>query len=101
MNRDILSGQWTQLKGKIRERWGKLTDDDLDKIAGKRDQLIGTLQEKYGQARDKVEEEVREFESRMTKEFGPSGREAASASSHTSPQASSPSSSQREKAGAK
>lgn len=65
MNRDIIAGQWTQLKGNVRERWGKLTDDDLDRIAGKRDQLIGTLQEKYGQARDTVEEQVREFEARM------------------------------------
>ena len=52
MNRDMLEGQWTQLKGRVRERWGKLTDDDLDRIAGKRDQLIGTIQQKYGAARD-------------------------------------------------
>lgn len=74
MNRDILEGNWTQFKGKVRERWGKLTDDDLDRIAGKRDQLIGTLQEKYGHARDKAEEEVREFESRMEQEHAGSAR---------------------------
>lgn len=62
MNTDTLEGQWTQLKGKVRERWGKLTNDDLDKIEGKREQLVGLIQEKYGEARDKVERDVKEFE---------------------------------------
>ena len=84
MNRDILEGNWTQLKGKVRERWGKLTDDDLDKVAGKRDQLIGTIQEKYGQARDKVEEEVREFESRMDKEVHSTSASSSSSRQHAS-----------------
>ncbi len=65
MNRDILEGQWTQIKGKVRERWGKLTDDDLDKIAGKRDQLIGTIQEKYGEARDQAAKQVDDFEAKL------------------------------------
>lgn len=80
MNRDTLHGQWTQLKGKVRERWGKLTDDDLDRIAGKREQLVGTIQEKYGQAREKVEEEVRDFESRMDKESSTSSKREHSGS---------------------
>lgn len=65
MNRDILEGQWTQLKGNVRERWGKLTDDDLDRIAGKRDQLIGTIQQKYGAARDAAAKEVSDFEAKL------------------------------------
>ncbi|MDX2121054.1 MAG: CsbD family protein [Gemmatimonadota bacterium] len=50
------------IKGKVREKWGKLTDDDLDVIAGKRDQLVGTLQKRYGMARDAVEKLVDEWE---------------------------------------
>jgi uncharacterized protein YjbJ (UPF0337 family) len=58
MNEDILKGQWTQLKGKVREQWGKLTDDDLDRIEGKSEQLVGRLQERYGWARADAEREV-------------------------------------------
>ncbi len=58
MNRDIFEGQWTQLKGRVKEKWGKLTDDDLDQIAGKKDQLIGRIQERYGIARDEAERQV-------------------------------------------
>lgn len=57
----ILEGKWNQLKGKVRQEWGDLTDDDLDRIAGKRDELIGTIQERYGRSRDNVEREVNEF----------------------------------------
>lgn len=62
MNAHRLKGEWTILKGKVREKWGRLTDDDLDVIAGKRDQLIGTLQQRYGMARDVVEKQVEEWE---------------------------------------
>jgi uncharacterized protein YjbJ (UPF0337 family) len=55
MNEDTLTGQWTQLKGKIREQWGKLTNDDLDQIQGKTEQLLGKLQERYGLARDEAQ----------------------------------------------
>lgn len=58
MNWDQLEGKWKQLKGMVTERWGKLTDDDLDVIAGRRDQLIGKLQEKYGLAREAAEREA-------------------------------------------
>ena len=64
MNWDRIEGRWQQTRGKIREQWGKLTDDDLDIIAGKRDQLIGLLQERYGSTKDDIERQVREFESR-------------------------------------
>jgi uncharacterized protein YjbJ (UPF0337 family) len=58
MNRDTLQGQWTQLKGKVREQWGKLTDDDLDQIQGQAEQLVGRVQERYGIARDDAERQV-------------------------------------------
>ena len=58
MNEDTFKGQWTQLKGKIREQWGKLTDDDLDQIQGRSEQLIGKLQTRYGIARDEAQRQV-------------------------------------------
>ncbi len=61
MNWDRIQGNWKQLKGSVKERWGRLTDDDLDVIEGKRDQLIGRIQEEYGITRDEAEEEVKEF----------------------------------------
>jgi uncharacterized protein YjbJ (UPF0337 family) len=61
MNRDILAGNWKQLKGKAKERWGKLTDDDLDRVEGKTEQLIGRVQERYGRSREEAEREVNDF----------------------------------------
>lgn len=58
MNRDTLKGQWTQLKGKVREQWGKLTDDDVDQMQGNAEQLIGKLQERYGRTREQAEQDV-------------------------------------------
>ena len=65
MDWDRIEGNWKQAKGKIKEKWGKLTDDDLDMIAGKRDQLEGKIQERYGCARDEAENQVREWENRQ------------------------------------
>lgn len=62
MNQDTIQGNWKQFKGKIKEQWGKLTDDDLDVIAGKRDQLLGKLQEREGIARDVAEKQLAEWE---------------------------------------
>ena len=62
MNDDTISGNWKQFKGKVKETWGKLTDDDLDVIAGKRDQMIGKMQERYGVARDVAEKQVKDWE---------------------------------------
>jgi len=62
MNQDMLQGTWRQFTGKVKEQWGKLTDDDLDVIDGKRDQLLGRIQERYGIARDAAEKQVRDFE---------------------------------------
>ncbi len=58
MSSHVLEGNWSQLKGKVREQWGKLSDDDLDQIAGRRDQLVGKLQEKYGLAKAEAEKQV-------------------------------------------
>ena len=63
MNSDVLKGKWTEMKGKVKEQWGKLTDDDLDKIEGRSDQMIGLLQQRYGYAREKAEEEYNRFTS--------------------------------------
>ena len=57
-SQDILSGKWKQLKGNVKEQWGKLTDDDLTKIDGKRDQLAGRLQERYGWDKAHADREV-------------------------------------------
>ena len=62
MQWDIVEGNWKQFKGKVKEQWGKLTDDDLDRIAGKKDQLAGRLQESYGIGKDDAERQIREFE---------------------------------------
>jgi uncharacterized protein YjbJ (UPF0337 family) len=62
MNHDRIEGNWKQVKGKVKEQWGKLTDDDLDVIAGKRDQLLGRIQERHGLAKDEAETQVRAFE---------------------------------------
>lgn len=64
MNQDTFEGNWKQLKGKVREEWGKLTNDDIDVIAGKRDQLIGRLQERYGMAKETAEMRISDFEKR-------------------------------------
>lgn len=60
MNRDIIKGKWKQFRGKAREWWGRLTDDDLDVIDGNRDRLIGKLQEQYGFSKDRAAQEVNE-----------------------------------------
>ena len=58
MNWDRIEGNWKQLTGKVKVQWGKLTDDDLDVIAGRRDQLAGKLQERYGIAKDEAEKQI-------------------------------------------
>jgi uncharacterized protein YjbJ (UPF0337 family) len=62
MNWDQIQGNWKQMTGKVRETWGKLTDDELTKIAGQRDQLVGTIQKRYGIAKEEAEQQVRRFE---------------------------------------
>ena len=58
MNWDRVEGNWQQVKGKVKEKWGQLTDDDLSVIGGRRDQLEGKLRERYGFAKDQVSKDV-------------------------------------------
>ena len=62
MNWDTVKGEWKQFRGKIKEQWGKLTDDDLDRIEGKRDQLVGAVQKRYGVAKEEAEKQLHDFE---------------------------------------
>jgi uncharacterized protein YjbJ (UPF0337 family) len=61
MNTDVLKGKWLQVKGEIKSQWGKLTDDDLDRIEGDAEKLVGRVQERYGYARDQAQREVDSF----------------------------------------
>jgi uncharacterized protein YjbJ (UPF0337 family) len=67
MNEDILKGKWNEIKGGVKEKWGKLTDDDLAMVEGKKEKLLGLLQQKYGYAKDKAEQEYKEFIGRFKK----------------------------------
>jgi len=78
MNWDRISGKWTEFKGKVRERWAKLTDDDIARIAGKRDQLLGVLQERYGWVREQAERQIKDFESTADESMSPMGTERPS-----------------------
>ena len=62
MNWDRIEGNWKQFKGKVKAQWGKLTDDELDVMAGNRDQLVGKVQERYGIAKDEAERQVSDWE---------------------------------------
>jgi uncharacterized protein YjbJ (UPF0337 family) len=62
MNWNEISGHWTQLKGRLREEWGELTDDELEEIAGNRERLIGILQEKHGFTKDEAERRLEEWQ---------------------------------------
>jgi uncharacterized protein YjbJ (UPF0337 family) len=66
MNQDVFAGQWKQMRGELKAWWGKLADDDFDRIGGQKDKLIGVVQEKYGYAREKAQQEVE----RRFKEYG-------------------------------
>lgn len=68
MNWDRIEGNWKQLKGKVRETWGRLTDDQLDTIAGRRDKLVGGLQDSYGIAQDEAEKQIKDFEARCERD---------------------------------
>lgn len=64
MNNDRFEGNWKQLRGKVKEQWGKLTDDQLDMIEGKREQLSGKIQEAYGISREEAEKQLSDWEQR-------------------------------------
>jgi uncharacterized protein YjbJ (UPF0337 family) len=63
MDWNTIAGNWNEAKGKVKTQWGKLTDDDLTYVEGKRDRLLGLLQQKYGMAKDKAEEQLNQFTS--------------------------------------
>jgi len=65
MNWDIVQGNWTQWKGRLKEKWGDLTDDDIQMLDGRKDQLAGKIQERYGIARDQAEREIDEWTERF------------------------------------
>ena len=64
MNNDRIAGNWKQVKGKIKEQWGKLTDDEIDQLEGRSEILAGKLQERYGRKREDAERQVKEFQDR-------------------------------------
>jgi uncharacterized protein YjbJ (UPF0337 family) len=66
VNWDVIKGKWAQLKGSARSRWGQITDDEWDEIAGERDKLLGKLQERYGWERERAEQEAEDFLGRQT-----------------------------------
>lgn len=65
MNWDRIEGNWKQFTGNVKEQWGKLTDDDLTYVSGKRDVLAGKIQERYGVAKDVAEKQVDDFANRL------------------------------------
>lgn len=67
MNKDQLIGNWKQFKGEVRNRWGKLTDDQVDQIEGNREKLYGQIQETYGIAKEEAEDQVRAWEKEIRK----------------------------------
>lgn len=66
MNRDIAEGKWKHLKGQIREKWGELTDDDIDQVEGSSDRFIGILQERYGLAREEAKKQFEELKKKVS-----------------------------------
>jgi uncharacterized protein YjbJ (UPF0337 family) len=65
MNADIIKGKWKQINGRIKERWGNLTDDDLDVAEGHSEYLAGKLQERYGWTKEKAQDELRDFSNKL------------------------------------
>lgn len=74
MNKDTFQGKWHEIKGQVKTKWGKLTDDDLTQINGRREELLGRLQKRYGYEKDRAETELKNFESSC----GCSSKECAS-----------------------
>jgi len=65
LNKDIMVGQWEQLKSRVKQRWGRLTDDQLDRISGYYDELAGLIRDRYGYTREKARKDVDEFIQRL------------------------------------
>ena len=66
MDWDRIQGNWTQAAGRAKEQWGRLTDDDIDAVAGRRGRLVGKIQERYGVARDEAERQLSEWQRKAT-----------------------------------
>lgn len=77
MNWDRIEGQWKQMKGTVKSKWGKLTDDDFDVIAGQKDKLVGRIQERYGMAKDEAERQVNDWNPVMTEDDAEQRRKAS------------------------
>ncbi len=71
MNPEILKGKWKEIKGELKVKWGKLTDDDLTQIEGNAEKLLGLIQKRYGYSKDKAEQEYDEFIARYGRPSGP------------------------------
>ena len=82
MNWDQIEGNWKQFKGNVKQQWGKLTDDQLDRIAGKRDQLEGKIQEIYGVTKEDAHQQLSDWQ-KMLKNLGKSDNEIHDANSQT------------------
>jgi uncharacterized protein YjbJ (UPF0337 family) len=78
MNSDQMQGKWKQLKGSVKEKWGKLTDDDLDVIAGQQDQLLGKIQERYGITKEEAAKQVRDWNAATDRDVDSTPRRRAS-----------------------
>lgn len=61
MNKDVLEGKWKTAKGKLKQKWAKLTDQDIEQVQGHTDELRGRLQERYGYSKDQADKEINEF----------------------------------------
>ncbi|WP_018863925.1 MULTISPECIES: CsbD family protein [Thioalkalivibrio] len=68
MDWNRVQGNWKQFKGKVKARWGRFTDDELESVAGKRDELSGRIQEQYGVTKDEAEKQIKEFEKKVDRE---------------------------------
>jgi uncharacterized protein YjbJ (UPF0337 family) len=80
MNSDQFEGKWKQLKGSVKQRWAKLTDDDVTGLSGKRDELVGKLQERYGITREQAQREADEWASAANDDLGATTTRTGSAS---------------------
>lgn len=83
MNSDQFEGKWKQLKGSVKQRWAKLTDDDMTSLSGKKDELVGKLQERYGYTREQAETEANEFARANSTNFDEGNVQSAAAKANS------------------
>jgi uncharacterized protein YjbJ (UPF0337 family) len=76
MNTDTVQGKWKQVKGSVKQRWGKLTDDDLTTLSGKKDELVGKLQERYGYTREQAVKEADDWATKASHQWDDETRAA-------------------------